>query len=386
MAAQAALVLGIPFVSVNGQSALRFDVPSLTLFFFGAQIGMDEFFLVLVTLLFLGFLIVLLTVLLGRVWCGWLCPQTVIVELTRSFDRMRPRGAWTRIVSLVALLVVSSVLAASLVWYFVSPSVFLSQLASGKLVPVVTWSWLALTVVTFLNFAFLRRRFCISVCPYARLQGAFYDDRTLVIAPDVSRMNECMGCDACVHACPVDIDVRSGLDAACVNCAECIDACARQRARLDRQSLIGYRFGTGRGGKTFRTGVLLAGIATAVFLALLLALVSGRPVFELDLAADPAAPPRRTGGAVVNTYMASLTNRSDRELHLELTAMHAETGLAAHPELVTLTPGQHRRIAVTVTAPAGAAKETARTITVVARSRKDEDVKAEAQVQFLLPW
>ena len=78
----AVVALGLPFLRISGESALRFDVPTLTLRFFGAAIAMDEFFLVLVAVLFLTFLFVTLTIILGRIWCGWLCPQTVIVTAT----------------------------------------------------------------------------------------------------------------------------------------------------------------------------------------------------------------------------------------------------------------------------------------------------------------
>src|SRR5512134_3439598 len=88
-AAQAVLLLGIPFFRIGGESALRFDIPSLRLHFFGMTLWMDEFFIVLIALFFFTFLIIFITQVFGRIWCGWLCPQTVIIDMTRFLDRAK---------------------------------------------------------------------------------------------------------------------------------------------------------------------------------------------------------------------------------------------------------------------------------------------------------
>jgi cytochrome c oxidase accessory protein FixG len=379
---QAIVVLGLPFLKVQGESALRFDIPSLTLHFFGASIWMDEFFLVLVAILFISFLIVTLTILFGRIWCGWLCPQTVIIDLTRFVDRMPFRGTGYRVASLLAVLAISAVLAASLIWYFVSPYEFLERFASGKLGPVIGWSWLSLTVITALNFAFLRHTFCTTVCPYAKMQGALFDDRTLVIAPDPDRMDECMHCDACVRVCPVQIDVRQGLSGACINCAECIDACARQMDRRQRRSLIGYRFGSS--GRLLRRSVLLAGTLTAGLLALFLVLLMERTPLDIEIGADPITPPRLTQeGALVNSYILSVSNRSeeDQEIILYVEGGAPDT-LYLHPDRFVLERGEHRRIALTVSARTGGPQ----LYSLIAQFRSDPRVRKMLHTKLQSPW
>jgi polyferredoxin len=89
---QGLIALTLPFVTIQGESALRFDVRTLTLHFFGASILMDEFFVVLVALLFTTFAFLLVTVVFGRVWCGWGCPQTALVDLTGWLARAGKRG------------------------------------------------------------------------------------------------------------------------------------------------------------------------------------------------------------------------------------------------------------------------------------------------------
>ncbi|MDA8086832.1 MAG: 4Fe-4S binding protein, partial [Nitrospiraceae bacterium] len=88
---EGAVILGLPFLRINGQSDLRFDVPSLRLYFFGAAIWMDEFFIVLVAIIFLVLLFVFVTLMVGRLWCGWVCPQTVLIDYTGFFDKVKKR-------------------------------------------------------------------------------------------------------------------------------------------------------------------------------------------------------------------------------------------------------------------------------------------------------
>jgi cytochrome c oxidase accessory protein FixG len=246
---QAVLMVGLPFVRVQGESALRFDVPTLKLYFFGSVIWVSEaYFFLLVFLLFtIG--IMLFTVLYGRIWCGWMCPQTVLSDFSRSIEKM---SAWftghrffQRSLSHGLLAVFSALVAVDLIAYFISPYDLITDVLSRSVGPWTFWSWIFFSTLLYLNLAFVRQRFCASVCPYARFQSAFFDQRSLTIAFDTSRSDECMGCEACVRNCPANIDIREGIQVECINCAECIDACSRQRGRYGKGSLVDYRRGTG---------------------------------------------------------------------------------------------------------------------------------------------
>lgn len=246
---QAVLMVGLPFVRVGGESALRFDVPTLKLYFFGSVIWVSEayFFLLLFLLFAIG--VMLVTVLYGRIWCGWMCPQTVLSDFSRSIERV---SAWfighrlLRVaISHTVFAVFSALVAVDLIAYFVSPYDLAADVLSGSVGPWTFWSWILFSSLIYLNIAFVRQRFCASVCPYGRFQSAFFDERSLTIAFDTSRSDECLGCEACVRACPARIDIRDGLQIACINCAECIDSCSRQRERYGKDTLVDYRRGTG---------------------------------------------------------------------------------------------------------------------------------------------
>jgi polyferredoxin len=190
----AILLPGIPFLKINGESALRFDIPQLKLYFFGKTFWMDEFFIVLVATLFLTFLIVSVTIIFGRIWCGWLCPQTVISDLTVFFERSLRKGFLYRASAYGGVFILSIFIGATLIWYFVSPYEFLHRLMAWELGKVIWGFWIVLTVIIFLDFTLVRRRFCATVCPYAKMQGMLFDNRTLIIAFDKRRQKECMDC------------------------------------------------------------------------------------------------------------------------------------------------------------------------------------------------
>jgi len=188
---QATLVLGLPFMQVGGESALRFDIPSLKLYFFGSVIWIEEayFFLLVFLLLFFGGL--LFTVLYGRLWCGWVCPQTVLSDFTRDVDRLATGSRSHELGKLAAshmlLLIISMIVAADLIWYFVSPYDILSDVTARSLGPWTFGSWVFITVLVYLDLVFVRQKFCGTICPYARSRVLLFDDRTSVIGFDQSR-------------------------------------------------------------------------------------------------------------------------------------------------------------------------------------------------------
>jgi cytochrome c oxidase accessory protein FixG len=348
-AAQALVALGLPFLSVGGQSALRLDVPAGRLHAFGASFAIDEAFVVLAATLLLtaGFLLVTLT--LGRVWCGWACPQTVLGDLTAWVvpeRRARPRRL-RRPLGFLAVGLVSAVVAADLVWYFVPPAEFFRGLAAGTLGPWVAGSWAALFAVLFLDLAFLRATFCATACPYAKLQGVLFDRSTLVVAYDARRDEDCVDCGACVRVCPTGIDIRDGLQAECIACAECVDACTPVMAKLRRApDLVGYFPGEpGRPARWLRPGVLALGAGTVAGAALLVAVLVGRVLLDLSATPELGFAPRRTpDGLAVNAYAVALENHGRRPVTVAL-ALDAPGGaVAVRPAAVPLGPGERRQL------------------------------------------
>ena len=386
-ALQALFILGIPFVRIRGESALRFDIPSLRLHVFGISLWMDEFFIVLIAIIFFTFLIVFVTVLFGRIWCGWLCPQTVLIDLTWFLDRAKSRGVLQRTAAYLLTLMVSIIVAADLIWYFVSPYDFIPALLNRSL-GAVTWGfWLSLTAVVFLNYAFLRQTWCATVCPYAKLQGALFDDRTMVIAFDRRRKDECMDCRACVKICPVDIDIREGLSAACINCAECMDVCAEKMEKRQKKGLIGYFFGSpGAEGKPLRQNVALLGSLTLLSFIFLLYLSFSRSPIDLTLLPNYEYRPRLTEqGEVVNAYTVAVKNKGPQALDLHLGARLQGRLLRVVPETISLGAGEYKKTVAFVmkqnTAPASGSQS----VEITLATSGTAGVRISRKATFIMP-
>ncbi len=351
-AAQALVVLGLPFVTVGGESALRLDVPAGRLHAFGASFGIDEAFVVLAATLVLTAALLLVTLLYGRVWCGWSCPQTVLSDLTELVvpERRKVPRRWRRPAGLAVTAAVSVVFSAAALWYFVTPWEFLRRLGAGALGPVLGGAWAALALVLFLDLTLVRQTFCTTVCPYAKLQGVLFDRSTLVVAYDARRAADCVDCGACVRVCPTGIDIRDGLQMECIACAACIDACQPIMRKLRRApDLIGYFHGEPGGPpRRLRPAALALAAATAACLALLVGTVAGRSAVGLSALRDEGFGPRRSAdGRALNAYAVELENRGHDPVAIGLALRAAAGGeVALRPDRVELAPGERRRLRV----------------------------------------
>lgn len=343
--------VGLPFVRVGGESALRFDIPTLRLHFFGATLWMDEFFLVLLLVLFTTALFIWITLLYGRIWCGWMCPQMVLVSLAerkRKGKEKKGRGP-----SPLPVLALSVVTGAAVLWYFASPYDFFRDLAGGSLGRVTTVAWATLSTLTLLDLLLVRYTFCATVCPYSMLQGVMFNGSTLVIAYDRRRAGECIECEACVKTCPVNIDIRDGLQAPCVNCAECMDACARVLGRKGKRSLVGYFFGAPGGrSRPWRPVSVTAAAAAAVFFLSLLAAAFTRTPVEMTAHPSPELRTRRSAaGSIVAPFELVIRNRSGEKALFSLSAGSGSGEVRISPSEVAVDAGEHLRITITVAAP-----------------------------------
>ncbi len=383
-----ALLIGIPFLRIHGESAMRFDVPTLRLLFFGTEIRMADFFIVLVAVVFLAFFTLFATTVFGRVWCGWLCPQTVLADITTFLESAPDRGPMARTVASAAGVAISAVIAASLVAYFVSPYDFPAMLRTGGApLRITVGSWSALTLILFLDLVALRRRFCATACPYAKMQSVLFDDRTLTVAFDDQRAEECMQCAACLKACPAGIDIRKGLQMACIHCAECVDACTERMAGRARKSLVRYVFGAPGKRTGIRMNPLITGVVTVISFVFLMYLSSTRMPFDMNVRLNFAGMPEMNAdGSVTNTYELSLRNMAKSDLELDLIAEDSAGESTVSPDVIMLRKGSDiTRVPVSVTLK-GLSGQTQRRMTVTLTARARQYGKSLAKkVYFVMP-
>lgn len=234
----------VPFIKTsNGESLIRFDVNKLNLFFFGHTISFDNFFNVSVFILLIVFVTILVTQIFGKIWCGWICPQSfssdIIVKIASLFKNKKTR----KIVDILLSVKAAFILATLCMFYFVSPYDFFSTLTgSGGKVMITIWS--VLFVALFIDFAFIRYKWCKTICPYARAQFLMSDDNTLYVGMLHGEDSKCIECLACIKSCPVQIDPRKTPNGSCIYCENCIKACDKVMKKRGGKSILGYNWGS----------------------------------------------------------------------------------------------------------------------------------------------
>jgi cytochrome c oxidase accessory protein FixG len=283
--------LSLPWIKINGHPAVFLDVAQRRFHLFGLTLAAQDMWLLFFIITGVGFSLFFLTALLGRVWCGWACPQTVFLEqLFRPIEvwiegdavarRALDAAPWSankifrRVLKHSSYLLVSIILTHLFLAYFVSlPEVW----AMVRTAPSEHWSafvfMMAYTGLTYFIFCWFREQVCIVLCPYGRIQSALTDDNTVTIGYDSRRgeprmsvgeakrqtafsskhSGDCVDCLRCVHVCPTGIDIRQGMQMECLGCTACIDACDDVMTRLRRPpGLIRYDSQNGFNGRATR--------------------------------------------------------------------------------------------------------------------------------------
>ena len=242
-----ALYATTPFLTWRGAPLVQFDIPGRRLLFFGTVLRPTDTAILALLTLSVFVAIFLLTAVLGRVWCGWACPQTVYLEFVyRPLERLfigdrgsavRRKATGVRIALLaLAYLLVSAHLANTFVAWFVGAQPLTHWIfQSPANHPVAFTTFALLTSAMLFLFAYFREQLCSLVCPYGRFQSALLDRGSMIVGYDALRgeprgrkgttTGQCVDCSMCVRTCPTGIDIRRGLQLECVQCTQCIDAC-----------------------------------------------------------------------------------------------------------------------------------------------------------------
>jgi len=248
---------GLPFVKYNGHPIFLLNVLERRFILFGQIFWPQDFFIFAIGMALSIVFIALFTVVFGRVFCGWVCPQTIFMEMIfRRIEywiegdgpeqKMLARAPWDakkiakKVSKWVLFWVVSFIIANTFLAYLIGVDELKKMAIEPLSKNIGTFTSLAFfTTIFFFVYLWLREQVCTVICPYGRMQGVLLDKDTVIVSYDYKRgetrgkfhkneeraIGDCIDCAQCVKVCPTGIDIRNGTQLECINCTACIDAC-----------------------------------------------------------------------------------------------------------------------------------------------------------------
>lgn len=256
-------LIAAPFIKINGNQFLLFNILERRFNIFGLPFWPQDFHLFVISMIIGVIFIALFTVSFGRIFCGWICPQTIFMEMVfrrieywidgdRNKQRRLDNQPWNaekirkRSLKWFIFIIISFLIANVFLAYLIGSDKLIQYIKEGPLEHTGTlFPLIIFTAIFYFVFAWFREQVCIIACPYGRLQGVLLDNKSIVVAYDHKRgegengrkkfrkgedrealgHGDCIDCMQCVHVCPTGIDIRNGTQLECVNCTACIDEC-----------------------------------------------------------------------------------------------------------------------------------------------------------------
>jgi len=281
------ILFGLPFVKMNGRPFVLLNVPETEFILFGVYFAPQDFHLFVIAMLIFMIFIALFTVIYGRLFCGWVCPQTIFMEMVfrrieywiegdANAQKSLAKAPWTadKYVKKVGKQLIFILISAFIAHTFLAYIIGLEEVTKIVTEPI-NEHWKGFTAMIIFTgmfygvFSVLREQVCTTICPYGRLQGVLLDENSLAVAYDFERgeprgklsktrkdkknsddsatpktaaeilkldpvLGDCVDCGLCVKVCPTGIDIRNGTQLECVNCTACMDACDEVMVKIKK--------------------------------------------------------------------------------------------------------------------------------------------------------
>jgi cytochrome c oxidase accessory protein FixG len=359
------LLIGImftgPFIKINGNPLLMMNIVERRFSILGQLFWPQDMVIFAVAMLIFITGIIIFTTAFGRLWCGWTCPQTVMMEMVfRKLEyliegdsvqqRLLAAAPWTagkfakKAFKLGIFFALSFIIGNTLLAYIIGIDALIPIITDDPRQHVTGLTFMILfTLLFFAIFARFREQACTYICPYGRLQSAMLDENTMVVAYDHKRgekrgklrrneqlvkriaggHGDCIDCHQCVAVCPTGIDIRDGVQMECVHCTACIDACDTVMDKVGSpRGLIRYAsLNSIEKGEAFHVTprMKLYAVVLTGLIALFLTLVFTRSAVEAMFLRAPGSLFMTTAdGKIENLYTLKLVNKTMRELPVEL--------------------------------------------------------------------
>ncbi|KAF0128908.1 MAG: cytochrome c oxidase accessory protein FixG [Bacteroidetes bacterium] len=371
-----AVLFIVPWIKYNGEPFMLFNILERKFILFGQLFWPQDFHLVVLGIITFIVFIILFTVIFGRLFCGWACPQTIFMEfvfrqieyliegdfhmqkkLNRqawNFDKI-----WRKTLKHLVFFMIAVLIANTFLSYIIGIEQVKLLITDGPMEHLVGFlAMLLFSGAFYFIFAFFREQVCMIACPYGRLQGVLLDDKSIVVAYDYVRgeprgkhnplevreeaaKGDCIDCKSCITVCPTGIDIRNGTQLECINCTACMDACDTIMDRVKKpKGLIRYSSekGIAEGHNSIFNGRALA---YSAFLTLLLIVLASLFTFRSDVEATILRVPgtlfQEYGpDNYSNVYKVQLVNktRKDMPVSLKLEGGEGEVIVMGGPILV----------------------------------------------------
>lgn len=351
-----AILFILPWLKYNGEPLFLFNIVKGKFIIFGMFFGPQDFYLFVIAMLIVILAVVLFTVIFGRVFCGWVCPQTVFMEMvyrrieywiegdSRAQKKLNAAPwdttkIWKKTLKHFIFFALAVTIANTFLAYIIGTDQLIniitdpiSQHFSGFIAMIV------FSMAFYGVFAFMREQVCTTVCPYGRLQGVLLDNNSLAVQYDYVRgeprgrmkrkevnleKGDCIDCKLCVQVCPTGIDIRDGIQLECVNCTACMDACDEVMVKIKKpkgliriDSITGVEKGVRKliNKRTIAYTVVLLGLVVLQSFMLF----NRSDIETLVLRTPGTLYYEKEPGKISNLYNYQLINKTKDEFEVEL--------------------------------------------------------------------
>lgn len=353
-----------PFIKISGEPLFLFNVLERKFNFFGVVFWPQDFFIFGIGMLAFILFVVLFTIIYGRIFCGWICPQTIFMEMVfrkieyfieggaiqqkrnNSFP-IRPEVIVQKGVKHIVFFILAFLIANTFLAYIIGIDELFKIIQDPIAMHIAGFSSLLIfTFIFYAVYAWFREQVCLIVCPYGRLQGVMLDKNSIVVAYDYLRgeprgkikknanrlRGDCVNCFQCVRVCPTGIDIRNGTQLECINCTACIDACDHIMGQVNRpKGLIRYASENGIA-KREKLKINLRIISYSIVLVLLLGVLAVLLVTRKDIDAIILRTPgmlyqKQLDGKISNLYNIKIVNKTHNDVSVNLKLENGNGGI-----------------------------------------------------------
>ena len=346
-----ALFAALPWITYNGQQAILFDIYEQRFDLFSLTLWPQDLTIFALILIVAAYGLFFVTTFAGRVWCGFMCPQTAWTFIFMWFEE-KIEGSrnkrikldqrkldfdkfWRKSLKHFAWLAVALLTALTFVGYFTPIRALFAEFFVLEASAMAIGFVIFFTFCTYGNAGWMREIMCTHICPYARFQSVMFDKDTLIVAYDTKRgekrgprrrkmteqerqeksLGDCVDCNLCVQVCPTGIDIRNGLQYECISCGKCVDACNDTMDKMGYQrDLISFTSEhklEGKKTKFLRPKLIGYAAVMVVMLIVMFAQMLTRQSLDVDILRDRNTLYRETyDGLIENTYTLKIMNRT----------------------------------------------------------------------------